>query len=223
MAFKFEFKGYKALLIALVITLAAFPVLDGFAYIRTIIGILFVVVLLVAVRAVANLRWQILISSVLGLVGIIGYFGDLLGYGTWFEGTGMLGFALFFLTVGIIVLRNIMLHIRHVTAELIYGAINVYLLIGLSFTFMLALLELIQPGSITGVDSLSVADNSVMPFLYFSFVTMTTLGYGDMSPATGPAASLVYIEAIIGQLYVAIMIARLVGLYIVHESNQDQQ
>ena len=221
MAFKFEFKGYKALLIALVITLLAFPILEGFAYIRTIIGILLVVVLLIAVRTVANLRRQILISSVLGVVGIIGYFGDLLGYGTWFEGTGMLGFALFFLTVGIIVLRNIMLHIRHVTAELIYGAINVYLLIGLSFTFMLALLELIQPGSITGVDSLSVADNSVMPFLYFSFVTMTTLGYGDMSPATGPAASLVYVEAIIGQLYVAIMIARLVGLYIAHESDRD--
>lgn len=223
MAFNFEFKSYKALLYALVITLLAFPVLDGFANVRIIIGILFVGVLLVAVRAVANLRGQILISSVLGVAGIIGYFGDLLGYGAWFEGTGMLGFGLFFLTVGIIILTNIMFHIRHVTAELIYGAINVYLLIGLSFALILALVELIQPGSITGLESLSVADGSVMPFLYFSFVTMTTLGYGDMSPATGPAASLVYVEAVIGQLYVAIMIARLVGLYVAHESDQDQQ
>jgi hypothetical protein len=134
---------------------------------------------------------------------------------------GMLGFGLFFLTVGILILRNIMLHIRHVTAELIYGAINVYLLIGMAFAFILALVELIQPGSITGLDSLSVADDSVMPFLYMSFVTMTTLGYGDMYPATGPAASLVYVEAIIGQLYVAIMIARLVGLYVAHESDRD--
>ncbi len=223
MTFNFEFKGYKALLYALAITLLAFPVLDGFTYIRTIIGILFVGVLLVAVRAVANLRKQVLLSSVLGVVGMIGYFGDLLGYGAWFNATGMLGFGLFFATVGIIILTNVILHIRRVTAELIYGAINVYLLIGLSFAFMLALVELIQPGSITGLDSLSVADDSVMPFLYFSFVTMTTLGYGDMSPATGPAASLVYVEAIIGQLYVAIMIARLVGLYVAHESDRDQQ
>jgi hypothetical protein len=116
-----------------------------------------------------------------------------------------------------------MLHIRRVTAELVYGAINVYLLIGLSFAFILALVEFIQPGSITGLESLSVSDDSIIPFLYFSFVTMTTLGYGDISPATGPAASLVYVEAIVGQLYVAIMIARLVGLYVVQESKQDQQ
>ena len=223
MTFKLEFKGYKALLYALTITLLAFPVLDSFTYIRTIIGILFVGVLLVAVRAVANLRKLVLLSSVLGVVGIIGYFGDLLGYGAWFKGTGMLGFGLFFITVGIIILKNIMLHIRRVTAELIYGAINVYLLIGLSFAFILALVEFIQPGSITGLESLSVSDDSIIPFLYFSFVTMTTLGYGDISPTTGPAASLVYVEAIVGQLYVAIMIARLVGLYVAHESDHDQQ
>ena len=223
MTFKLEFKGYKALLYALTITLLAFPVLDSFTYIRTIIGILFVGVLLVAVRAVANLRKQVLFSSVVGVVGIIGYFGDLLGYGAWFKAMGMLGFGLFFITVGIIILMNIMLHIRRVTAELVYGAINVYLLIGLSFAFILALVEFIQPGSITGLESLSVSDDSIIPFLYFSFVTMTTLGYGDISPTTGPAASLVYVEAIVGQLYVAIMIARLVGLYVAHESKQDQQ
>jgi hypothetical protein len=223
LTFKLEFKGYKALLYALTITLLAFPVLDSFTYIRTIIGILFVGVLLVAVRAVANLRKQVLFSSVVGVVGIIGYFGDLLGYGAWFKAMGMLGFGLFFITVGIIILMNIMLHIRRVTAELVYGAINVYLLIGLSFAFILALVEFIQPGSITGLESLSVSDDSIIPFLYFSFVTMTTLGYGDISPTTGPAASLVYVEAIVGQLYVAIMIARLVGLYVAHESKQDQQ
>ncbi len=223
MTFNFDFKGYKALLYALTITLLAFPVLDGFTYIRTIIGILFVGVLLVAVRAVANLRKQVLFSSVVGVVGIIGYFGDLLGYGAWFKATGMLGFGLFFITVGIIILKNIMLHIRRVTAELVYGAINVYLLIGLSFAFILALVEFIQPGSITGLESLSVSDDSIIPFLYFSFVTMTTLGYGDITPTTGPAASLVYVEAVVGQLYVAIMIARLVGLYVAHESKQDQQ
>jgi hypothetical protein len=221
--FNFKFQGYKALLYALAITLLAFPILDGFTYIRAIIGIVFIGVLLIAVRAVANLRKQVLFSGTLGVVALIGYFGDLLGYGAWLEAIGMLGFGLFFATVGIIILTNIMLHIRRVTAELIYGAINVYLLIGLSFTFMLALVEFIQPGSITGLESLSVADDSVMPFLYFSFVTMTTLGYGDMSPATGPAASLVYVEAVVGQLYVAIMMARLVGLYVAHESDEDQQ
>ena len=68
-----------------------------------------------------------------------------------------------------------------------------------------------------------MGDASIMPFVFYSFVTMTTLGYGDLSPVTGPAATLAYVQAIFGQLYIAIMIARLMGLYVVHESNQDQQ
>ena len=58
--------------------------------------------------------------------------------------------------------------------------------------------------------------------MYYSIVTLTTLGYGDVSPITGPAATIAYVEAIFGQLYIAIMIARLMGLYVAHESNQDR-
>ncbi len=220
---KLEFKGYKTLLYALIIVLLAFPVLEGFTYIRTFIGVLLIGALLAAVRAVANLRKQVLLSGVLGTAGIIGYFGNIFGFGDWFEALGMLGFSVFFLTVGITILTNIMLHIRHVTSELIYGAINVYLLVGLSFAFTFALVEFIQPGSFIGLESLSMGDDSIMRYLYYSFVTMTTLGYGDISPVTGPAATLAYIEAIFGQLYIAIMIARLMGLYIAHESNHGQQ
>jgi hypothetical protein len=50
--------------------------------------------------------------------------------------------------------------------------------------------------------------------VYFSFVTMTTLGYGDITPGNTLTGTFVYIEAIVGQLYLAIMMARLVGLYI---------
>jgi hypothetical protein len=134
----------------------------------------------------------------------------------------MLGFGLFFMAVGVIIMTNIMLHIDHITAELIYGSINVYLLVGLSFAFLHALVEFIQPGSISDLASLSMGEESIMPYVYYSFVTMTTLGYGDVSPVTGPAATIAYIEAIFGQLYIAIMIARLMGLYVAHESNQDR-
>ena len=57
--------------------------------------------------------------------------------------------------------------------------------------------------------------------LYFSIVTYTTLGYGDISPVTGPAASLAYIQAIFRQFYVAIMVARVMGLYVANEANRD--
>ena len=67
-----------------------------------------------------------------------------------------------------------------------------------------------------------MGEESIMPYVYDSFVTMTTLGYGDVSAITGPAATIAYVEAIFGQLYIAIMIARLMGLYVAHESNQDR-
>ncbi len=223
MRFNLEFKGYKVLLYALLITLLAFPILEGFTYIGIVVGFLLIGVLLAAVRAVAKLRDQVLFSSLFGIVSVVGYFGDLFGFSPWFKAMGMIGFGLFFMTVGIIIVTNIMLKIRHVTDELIYASINVYLLVGLSFAFIHALVEFMQPGSIVGLDALSMGDASILPFVYYSFVTMTTLGYGDLSPVTGPAATLAYVQAIFGQLYIAIMIARLMGLYVVHESNQDRQ
>jgi voltage-gated potassium channel len=215
-----KFRGFKTLFYALVVVLLTIPALESFTYISVVIGIVLIGVLLVAVRAVASLRRQVVLSSALAVVSVIGYFGNLLGFDPRFEALGLLGFGLFFLTVGIIILTNIMLHINNVTAEMIYGAINVYLLVGLAFAFMLALVEFIQPGSIIGLESLSMDDQGIMPFVYFSFVTMTTLGYGDLSPVTGPAATIVYIEAIFGQLFIAIMIARLVGLYVAHGSKK---
>ena len=222
MSTKLDLKGYKALLFALVTILTAFPVLHDFAYVGIITGLVLIGVLLAAVRAVANRRRQIVICGILGATATIGFFGDLLGSGPGFGLIAKLGYGLFFLYVGIIIMLNIMLQIRQVTADLIYGSINVYLLVGLAFAFLHALIEFIHPGSISGLESLSIEDTTVMPFIYYSFVTMTTLGYGDLSPVTGPAASAAYVEAIFGQLYIAIMIARLMGLYVANESSQGE-
>ena len=218
MIFKLEFKGYKTLLYALLAILLAFPALQDFKHTGMTIGVVLIGVLLVAVRAVANRRHQFVISGFLGTVSVVGYFGNLYGLGFGFEFMSLLGYGTFFLVVGIIIMKSIMLHIQKVTAELIYGSINVYLLVGISFAFTHAVVELLQPGSITGLESLSMGEGSIMPYVYYSFVTMTTLGYGDMSPVTGPAASLAYIQAIFGQFYIAILVARLMGLYVAHET-----
>ena len=214
-------KGYRSLLYMLVITLLAFPVFEGFTLIRIIMGLLILGLLLFAVRVVADHRKQVIVTGILAAAGVIGTWGELLGFGDWLKGLGYFGLGLFFLTVGIIMMKNIMLNIRRVTAQLIYGAINVYLLIGMSFAFFIALIEFIVPGSFSGLQKLSTGGDPMATYIYFSFVTMTTLGYGDITPGTGPAATLVYFAAIFGQLYIAIMIARLVGLYVVHDSSPD--
>jgi hypothetical protein len=98
---------------------------------------------------------------------------------------------------------------RSVTADTVCAGLCVYLLAGLAWTYGYALAQLADPGAIApGPDPLEIRD-----LFYFSFVTLTTLGYGDFAPVSPAARMLVNLEAIFGQLFVAVFIARLVGLY----------
>ena len=101
-----------------------------------------------------------------------------------------------------------------VDSETLWGAVNLYILIGLCFAFWYAALAMFEPGIFTGNFMEEAHRNQLMGFVYFSFVTLTTLGYGDITPSVTWVATLNYVEAIIGQLYVAIVIARLVSMYL---------
>jgi len=117
----------------------------------------------------------------------------------------------------------ILIHIvgeERVTMDLIYGSACVYFLIGFFWSVGYGIIELLIPGSfsvsghvLTRADYIShygfLNDN----LSYFSFVTLTTLGYGDVIPLSGPAKTTSTLEAIVGQLYIALLVARLVGLH----------
>ncbi len=95
----------------------------------------------------------------------------------------------------------------------IVGAICIYLLLGVMWSIAYGVIEYSQPGSFTGLaESVSPAWNT--DFVYYSFVTITTLGYGDITPLTQTARSLSFAEAIVGQFYIAVMVAGLVSAYI---------
>jgi hypothetical protein len=116
-------------------------------------------------------------------------------------------------TVLISVLRS-----REVTSDTVVGGIAVYLLIGVGFAALFTLTEHVAPGSFTGpavAGAESMSERRLFGlFLYYSFVTLTTLGYGDITPVGEVARNLAAVEAVIGQLFIAIFIARLVGLHI---------
>jgi voltage-gated potassium channel Kch len=109
---------------------------------------------------------------------------------------------------------------KKVDSEIIYGAICAYLLIGFMWGGIYLLIEVLNPGSFY-IDAAHNIDNKTTyaDFLYFSFVTVATLGYGDISPVTPLARNVSIMEGIIGVFYLAILVARLVGLYTV-ESNR---
>ncbi len=85
---------------------------------------------------------------------------------------------------------------------------------------MYALIEAVAPGSFGGLSE-QVTDADWNPdWVYFSFVTLTTLGYGDILPLTFSARSLAYFEAIVGQFYLAVLVAGLVGAYLSEKQGQ---
>ena len=116
------------------------------------------------------------------------------------------------------ILSNV-LQSGRVTADKIYGAICVYLLVAYAWAFAYAIIESCEPGSFAGLNTQEhlVRENisRVIQLRYFSFVTLTTVGYGDITPHSPLARTLSMIEAVMGQMYLAILVARLVGLHIV--------
>jgi hypothetical protein len=148
------------------------------------------------VPPVAALAVLIRLASVAGLPG---------DHTFWRELSGLVLLVLFAAVVTAQVYRA-----GPVTFHRIQGAIAVYLLLGLMWASAYALLHHLQPGAFAGNLDAAVPQT----WIYYSFVTLTTTGYGDISPVHPVARSLAIAEAVAGQLYIAITLARLVSLYV---------
>ena len=122
-----------------------------------------------------------------------------------------LGIVASLLLVAFYFLSKRLFVVREVTADTIKGGVSAYLILGFAFAAIYGLLVKFYP------DAFAFAAHKKMMFVHFSFTTLTTLGYGDIVPNGPYAAVLTNSEAIIGQLYLTIFVARLVGLYIVSE------
>jgi hypothetical protein len=210
----FEHKGHKTLLTLLLALLVLTPFVQQAQSLKWLMVIITMLVLLAAARTVANVVVEYRVALVLAVLAVLSHFGALVEAARWLEVTRHLTTIVFLLWVCFLLLRNIIVRSHAVTADLILGAINVYLMMGVAFAFLFGLVEVLQPGSFSGLDQTMATDPSALPFLYFSFITMTTLGYGDVTPLSSYAMTTAYLEALFGQLYLAILIARLVGLYI---------
>ena len=129
-----------------------------------------------------------------------------------------LGFAVF------VILGNVLKQ-KLVTSDEVLGAVAGYLLAGASWANIYALTEVLLPGSF----SMSQQFAAELPdwhgraavFNYFSMVTLTTMGYGDITPTRPPATVFVTLEAIFGQFYIAVLVAQLVGLRLARGSRPD--
>jgi Ion channel len=116
--------------------------------------------------------------------------------------------ALLILTSPVVILSRILRH-PQVTAETLLGAVCVYILLGLVFSYSDYAVQLVG-GSSFFVQS---GTHDAPDFVYYSYITMTTVGYGDLSPAVGLPRTLAVIEALTGQIFLVVLVARLVSMY----------
>ena len=103
----------------------------------------------------------------------------------------------------------------------IIGAICIYLLLGLNWSVWYLFINIANPDSFHGLTSTAIGAQ-LSEFMYYSFVTITTVGYGDITPAKPIARTVTYLEAIVGQFYVAVLVAWLVGMYLSDKGRHRQ-
>lgn len=209
------------LFLALTATLAIPPFIPDHPLARGLLQLFVTFLLLAGVYAVSEGKTAYWIAMLLAVPALgLSWVGHMVPTDTalvW----GASFSAVFLIYVAVQVLREILRHTR-VDANTVYGAICVYLLIGFTCAFGFFVIELTQPQGLHapdwfGSNGAGEQAGRFPALVYFSFVTLTTLGYGEFTPVSSHARSLVVLEAVIGQLYLVVLIARLVGLHVAQQ------
>ena len=204
----------RYLCLSLLAFLFVLPLTAGDPGARLSTQLVLVFVFITGPLAVARTRATLWITGGFAIVVFVMGIASVLGGGDGFLATSALVGVGFFAFLSWLVTRELLFDVSEVTAETLWAAVNVYVLIGLSFAFLYSVLALSSPDAFVGKFMSEPLRDQLLGFVYFSFVTLTTLGYGDITPNNTFVGTLTYLEALVGQLYVAIMIARLVGLYV---------
>jgi len=132
----------------------------------------------------------------------------------------MMGAAMVFFLQAIVYSARHVFLAGAVNLNKIIGAVCIFLLLAILWAMLYQYLKVLSPGSFSGITP-DPAHLQFHRFVYFSLVTLTTLGYGDISPATPLAGILATLEAIVGVFYIAILVAALVGDFLATRNTHD--
>lgn len=218
---RYRFQFLLSALIILILTLPLLPALPLLGnWSRYAASFFFSLMLLAAVAAVSQRRAVGMIAlcvyAVTAMLEIFGIFYQSVPL-------QIADHALSIIFLGgviIIILKNLF-YTGKISIDTICAALSVYLLMAILWSVLYTLVDAISPGSFAfnteignGLSSMQFDDKLSMVPLYYSLVTITTLGYGDIVPITPMASMLAVIEAVIGQFYLTVLVAWLVGMHI---------
>lgn len=208
---------YLHLLVILLLFFAIFPFIEHIEENFLGIALLFFLSIILTLRALKlGKRTFLLCVSFGGVALLLGLFSSFIPGGSLRHvviAVSLVIFALFMLA-SIIFMNQKMFYTNRITGDVIRGGISLYLLLGYLWTIFYYLIYHFDP----------FAFHSVSPWqdsnlFYFSFTTLTTLGYGDINPVNKIAMALAGLEAIVAQLYLTIFVARIVGMHIIFQSH----
>jgi Ion channel len=205
-----HFSAVEFLVVLIVLFLVA-PFVEDFELGDAIDAVLMTLVLASGVLAVGGRRRTLVLALALVVPAVIGRWAnsfrpDLVPPEIY------LGSAMLFVLLIALIFLHYILHAPRVNAEVVCAGVSVYLLLGLLWTLAYILVAKAVPGAFlisAGSGQTMTGSNS----LYFSFITLSTVGYGDIVPVSKMARMLAMTEAMTGTLYMAVFISRLVSLY----------
>jgi len=209
--------GRYSLLLATILFMMVFQALfANHAFARAFAGISLTLILLVALYSFRTRRIFIVMGALLVAASLVSR--AILEFHPYYALQIVApSLAAIFLLFTVVTLVSRLFSVSQVTLDTISAAICAYLLMGIAWGFIFMVIETVVPGSFTSgllrrVPGAPPSNDEAHNFVYYSFVCLTTTGYGDIAPVSGPARVMSILESIFGQLYLAILIARLVSL-----------
>jgi hypothetical protein len=197
--------GFSLLLLLVSLLLPVF--VDAGTFLTTFTAALVVTACLIALhssRVRAALLW---VTTALCAIGAAILTFDEITESDDLRAVALVCLGLLFVVTPIAILVRIARH-KVVTPRTLYGALTVYLLLGIGFSFLYQALNRSDPGSFPAITS----EHDRGAYAYYSFITLTTTGYGDIVPATSSARSLATFEVVIGQVFLVVIVARVVSM-----------
>jgi hypothetical protein len=200
------------LLLSLIAFILLFPYAESDIPGRMLLGVLYSLIMIGGAFVIGRSRHIAILAFVLAGLGVALQWAALFtGLVALVRLTSVVYVVVLILAIGSVL--RYLLRKGPVTADKMHGALAGYIMLALLWTHIYAFLENVSPGSFSMGHTDPGDPHALYELLYFSFSTLTTVGYGDITPVTEQARSFVMIEEFAGVFFVGVLIARLAGLY----------
>jgi len=210
---------FSLLLVLLLGLIFVFPVVGRVLHLKILIDVYIVFVFLVGVYSISSKRHFAFFGLFLALPKFI---VTAIAYKVHVPGMVLVG-DVFGILCLLFIAYKILAYVfkqQRITGDIISGMVVIYLLLAYSWALIFQFIEVVQPGSFYIP---ATCQQDPFSFLYFSLVTITTIGYGDITPVSNIAKACAVLNGLIGQIYLVVVVATLVGMRISQSMQSDQK